>query len=100
MKYSLKGYNEHQIENWSKSKSIIVYESEQQLRKFIDDARKGVNLSNKMYFGSIPKNLANRIKKDTGVDVENYNCTLRASEIRKIYSDHGMRPEKMIEDRE
>ncbi len=42
-----------------------------------------------MYFGAIPKELAARIKQDTGMDVESYNCTLRASEIRKIIADHG-----------
>lgn len=89
VKYSLKKYSQHQIDNWSNSKNIIVYENEQQLREFISDARSGKNLFQKIYFGIIPENLAIRIKQDTGIDVKSYNCTLRASEIRKIFNDHG-----------
>lgn len=89
IKYSLNSYSQHQIDNWSNNKNIIIYENDNQLRQFIDGARKGENLSQKIYFGAIPKSLALRIKKDTGVEVENFNCTLRASEIRKIISDHG-----------
>ncbi|MEE1280392.1 MAG: hypothetical protein UHH95_06150, partial [Oscillospiraceae bacterium] len=89
VRYSLQGYSQHQIANWATSKNIVVYENEQQLRQFIDDARNGKNLSKKMYFGAIPEELAVRIKQDTGIDVESYNCTLRASEIRKIFSNHG-----------
>lgn len=89
VKYQLKGYSQHQIDNWASSKSIVVYENERQLRQFISDARSGTNLSKKMYFGAITADLAARIKKDTGLDVDRYNCTLRASEIRKIFADHG-----------
>ena len=42
-----------------------------------------------MYFVTISEELAERIKGDTGVDVEGYNCTVRATEIRKILSSHG-----------
>lgn len=42
-----------------------------------------------MYFGYISSELANEIRDVTGVDVSNYNCTLRASEIRKILKKHG-----------
>lgn len=89
VRYCLKPYSQHQIKNWSKSKNIVVYENELQLRQFIDDARNGKNLSQKIYFGSIPESLAERIKHDTGLDVKSYNCTLRASEIRKIISIHS-----------
>lgn len=89
-KSSLKEYSQHQIDNWSQSKSIVIFESESQLSGFIDDAISGRNLGKKMYFGAIPKELANRIMQETGVDVENYNCTLRADEIRKILlKSHG-----------
>ena len=33
-KYQLKGYSEHQRQNWAGSKSIVIYECEAQLRKF------------------------------------------------------------------
>ncbi|MCR4963630.1 MAG: hypothetical protein K6B40_07115, partial [Firmicutes bacterium] len=44
----------------------------------------------KIYFGTIPSDLAQKIYEETGINVENYNCTLRASEIRKILlGKHG-----------
>ena len=89
VKYSLKQYSEHQIENWKSSDKIIVYENSKQLKEFIKDSQKGIGLSRKMYFGYISSELANEIRDVTGVDVSNYNCTLRASEIRKILKKHG-----------
>ena len=43
-----------------------------------------------MYFGIINDLLARKIYAHTGVDVNNYNLTLRASKIRKILlHSHG-----------
>lgn len=88
--YQLRGYSEKQIDNWSNSKNIIIYKTDSQLSVFIDDALAGKNLNQKMYFGTIDQQLANRIYNDTNVNVEGFNVVLRASEIRKIllYS-HG-----------
>ncbi len=88
-RFSLIGYSKKQIENWKNSKSIIIYENEEQLRQFIRDAVKGMNLDKKIYFGFVSEELALRIKQETGIDVNKYNCTLRASEVRKILKDHG-----------
>ena len=46
-------------------------------------------MDKKMYFGSVPFELAARINTDTGVDVENYNLSLGSYEVRKILKDHG-----------
>jgi len=67
----------------------MVYQDQAQLRRFIQNAMDGYNLGKKLYFGAIPVDLAARIKADTGVDVEGYNCALGANEIRKIFKDHG-----------
>lgn len=40
VKYSLKQYSEHQIENWKNSGKIIVYENSKQLKEFIKDSQK------------------------------------------------------------
>ena len=50
MRYSLEGYTEHQKENWANSKSIVLYESQEQLERFIDDALDKRNLNQKLYF--------------------------------------------------
>lgn len=90
VRYKLQEYSQKQKENWAESKSIILYESQAQLEQFIDDALKNTNLDKKIYFGSVPSDLAKRVFDETGINIENYNCTLRAKEIRKILlHSHG-----------
>lgn len=88
-KYALKEYSAHQIENWKSSKKIVIYQSQEQLQKFIDDARAHKNLNQKMYFGIISDNTSEFILEKTGVDVHNYNAVLRADSILKIFDSHG-----------
>lgn len=90
VKYKLRNYSEKQLNNWSNSKNIIIYVSDNQLSDFVDKALASENLNQKLYFGIIDDKLANRIYSDTNVNVEGFNVVLRASEIRKIllYS-HG-----------
>ena len=78
-----------QKENWAGSKSIVLYESEGQLLNFVEDALAGRNLGKKMYFGYVSDGLAQRILSDTSLDVNGFNCSLAAQEIRKISKDHG-----------
>lgn len=87
--YTLGKYTEHQRKNWAQSKRIVIYESESQLLDFIRNARKSKNSKKKMYFGTIPEELAARIKKDTGASVKGYNVSISEYEIRKIFKRHG-----------
>jgi len=88
--YTLGKYTKHQRKNWAQSKRIVIYESESQLREFIKHARENSKPpSKKMYFGTIPENLAERIKKDTGAEVKGYNVSISEDEIRKIFKQHG-----------
>lgn len=88
-KYSLRKYSDAQIENWKNSKRIVVYDNDIQLLDFIRDARAGKLGNKKIYFGMIPQNLATKVYSETGLQVENYNCSLSAYEIQKIFKDHG-----------
>lgn len=89
--YSLNSYSEQQINNWSKSKKIIIYKSENGLLDFVEKAISEPNYKAKMYFGTVSKALADRIKADTGLDLLGRNVTLRADNIRKILKpeSHG-----------
>ncbi len=87
--YELKSYSKHQIENWKNSKRIVVYQNEIQFRQFIENSKNDKSYVKKLYFGAIPTEYANFIKQKTGIDVENYNCTLESEKIRKIFKDHG-----------
>ena len=89
VKYSFTPYSEKQKKNWGNSRSIVICETEKQIRKFVSDARKGTNIGKKMYLGAIPASLAKTIRIETGLNVEGYNCSVAAQEIRKIFKDHG-----------
>ena len=89
VQYKLKKYSAKQLDNWSKSKRIVVYSNEEQLKEFINDSISDNTLNKKMYFGAIPADLAKRILSDTGIDVDNYNLSLGSYEVRKILKDHG-----------
>ena len=89
VKYSFDEYSEKQKQNWSNSKRIVVYEGELQLRSFIRDALSIAINNKKMYFGRISSALAKRIVKEVWINVEGYNCSLAAYEIKKIKKDHG-----------
>ena len=89
VKYSFDEYSDRQKSNWVNSKRIVIYENEQQLREFIREALNTSINNKKMYFGKISNALANRIMNAVRIDVEGYNCSLSAYEIKKIQKDHG-----------
>ena len=89
VKYALTEYSEQQKKNWASSKRIVIYDSPQHLNEFIQNAVTDKTMDKKMYFGAIPSDLAARIEADAGINVENFNLSLGAYEIRKILKDHG-----------
>ena len=90
VRYSLKDYSQHQKENWENSKRIVLYKNVEQYKSFIQNALHGKPQTNKkMYFGSIPSDMADDIKKATGINVDGYNLSISENEIRKINKSHG-----------
>ncbi len=87
--YSFREYTDKQKENWKSSKRILLYDNEAQYRDFIKESRTNNLYNKKLYFGAITSELAALIKSNTGIDVEGFNCTLSAYEIRKMFKDHG-----------
>ena len=88
--YQLEPYTDKQIADWRLSKKIIIYKNDDQLMEFVKSVLAGENLTKKMYFGKVAGDLAERIKRDTGLDLSNRNVTLKAENIRKILlHSHG-----------
>lgn len=88
-RYQLKEYSEKQRDNWKQSKRIEIYQNQEQLSNFISKAIADSTMNKKMYFGAISSDFAAEIQARTGIDVENYNLSLGANEIRKILKSHG-----------
>ena len=85
----IKPYNQHQINNWSNSKKIVIYDGPGSLVSFVEDAKAKKNLEKKLYFGTVDKHLAEYVLNATGVDIYGRNITLRAGNIPKIFKSHG-----------
>ncbi len=89
VRYSLRKYTQKELNNWSSSKRIVIYENDDQYRWFIRKSLSDNSYTQKMYFGAISQDLAALIKINVGLNIENFNCTISANEIRKIMKDHG-----------
>lgn len=82
-------YDQHQLDNWSNSKKIVVYQNGEQLAQFVRDALEHKNPQQKIYFGKVSDVFAEQIKAATGLEVRGFNISLQYSEIGKIVKDHG-----------
>lgn len=87
--FSLKEYDESQINNWAGSKKIVIYKDDEQLLKFVNDSLNNKNKGKKIYLGMVPDKLAGYVLQQTGVDISNRNVAVDSSEINKIIKDHG-----------
>lgn len=88
-KYKLGQYSQKQKENWANSKRIVLYDNEMQLLEFVKNAISDGKTYKKVYFGTIPDDLAKTVLEETGVDIAGRNVSLSTYEIRKILKDHG-----------
>lgn len=75
-KKHLKPYTKKQIENWGHSSKIEIYKDEQHLMEFVKKAKSEKTSNKKMYFGIIPSDLAERVKKMFQVDIEGHRFWL------------------------
>lgn len=87
--FSLKEYDESQINNGAGSKKIVIYKDDEQLLKFVNDSLNNKNKGKKIYLGMVPDKLAGYVLQQTGVDISNRNVVVDSSEINKIIKDHG-----------
>ena len=80
-------YTKKEIENLN-SPRIRIANSDKDVIKFAESAKK-IPSNLKLYFGKVENDTANRIKNDLGIDINNYNISLKADTVRHIFSHHG-----------
>lgn len=88
---SLVPYSDKEKQNLSSSNKIIIPESEEDISRFIQQARNNESEvhGKKMLLGKIDTTTAQRIKKAVNVDLNNYNVELRAMDIAHAFDSHG-----------
>jgi hypothetical protein len=85
MKYT--NYTNKEINNLSSNKIMIPLDSYDVIR-FVFNSFIALN-NNKLYISKINKRSANAIMILYGICVYNYNISLRADNVRKIFKSHG-----------
>ena len=80
-------YTQKEIDNL-KSPKIRIANNENDVLSFIESAKK-MPSNLKLYFGKVTKSVANRIKSNLGIDVSNYNISLKVDAIRHILKNHS-----------
>ncbi len=88
---SLVPYNDKEKQNLSSSSKIIIPESDEDISRFIQQARNNERevQGKKLLLGKIDITTAQRIKKAVNVDLNNYNVELRAADIQHAFNGHG-----------
>ena len=90
--YLLK-YSEHEIEQFQNGKVQIVY-TKYDIRNFVKNSKQVKNNA-KLYFGKISKKDSDRIKRKFGINVRNYNISLKSDSVKHIIKKHGSSKEML-----
>lgn len=84
-------YTQLEINNFRNGK-VNIANNESDVVKFIDASIKRSSNA-KLYFGKIGNDLANKIRKELNIDIENYNISLKNDAIRHILNHHAKKSE-------
>jgi len=93
----LREFPDRLLQSWAENENIVIYENEAQLHQFIVESLTKSTFKKDMYFGMIPRGLAERIKADirhenpnsTKFELEDYSCILPADAIKHAFNRHG-----------
>lgn len=80
-------YTQKEFDNLQSPK-IRIANNKNDVLSFIENAKK-MPSNLKLYFGKITKNVANKIKNSLGIDVNNYNISLKVDAVRHILKNHS-----------
>jgi hypothetical protein len=84
---NINNYTKHEINNFRNGKIKIV-KSKSDIYKFTQESIEYPS-NTKLYFGKIGKDLANTIKKEININLEDYNISLQANAVRHIFKNHS-----------
>ena len=86
--FKLERYTPHEVKNYSGNR-IEIAKDKEHARSFVKDAKSGGCKGKKLLLGKIGKDLAQKIRKETNVDLTGFNLELRANDIRHLFKEHG-----------
>ena len=84
----IKEYSKREISNIESNKIKIV-KTYNDINDFVNESINNESTNKTLYFGKISDFLAEKIYIKLGINVRNYNISLKASNVKKIMKDHG-----------
>ena len=84
-------YSKDEIDNFKGGK-VAIANNIDNLISFVNN-KKSVDNKSKIYLGKIGPVTACKIKKDTGINIENYNLSLKKDAIKHILNNHSSEKE-------
>ena len=90
---NINNYTKHEINNFRNGKIKIV-KSKSDIYKFTQESIEYPSNA-KLYFGKIGKDLANTIKKEININLEDYNISLKTDSLRHILNHHAKETENL-----
>ena len=85
--YNLSAYSTKEINNIESDK-IKIATKKSDVVKFVNSIKNKAT-NTKIYMGKVGNKIANSIKLKTGINVENYNLSLRSDTVRHTLKQHG-----------
>lgn len=86
-------YSNTELINFKNGK-IIVVTKKSDITKFIKHT-KMFNNNHKLYYGKIGNDLAEKLKRCLGINLYNYNISLKSDNVRHILKHHGDERERL-----
>lgn len=84
----IKLYSEREISFLTGGKVSIAHTNDDIL-SFVLESIKSGSSNKKIFFGMISDEVAHEIYNKIGINVQNYNLSLKADNVKKIFKDHG-----------
>lgn len=81
-------YTQHELDNFANGKITVVNDS-QTVNEFVEKAKNTKSSNAKLYFGKIGSVISNKIKKALGIELKDYNISLKADSVKHIIDSHS-----------
>ncbi len=89
-----KNYSKKEQDNFKNGK-VMVVNSLNDIDEFIKKANYESTSNKKLYFGKVNSKTSLKIKKQTGIMINNYNLSLKANAVKHIFKRHSNEKEKI-----
>lgn len=81
------GYTQKEIDNIESNK-IAIARNENDILKFVDNSKKFPSNA-RLYLSKVSNRVSDFINNKLGININNYNISLKTDDVRKIFKDHG-----------